>query len=100
MSADLGIKAHAHMLRHACGYELANDGHDTRDIQAISVTATFRILRAIPPWRRSGSVNALQNIVTSSLQLRTHRFLPFRMLMGLSFGLFSRTGLELDPTFP
>ena len=33
-TADLGIKAHAHMLRHACGYKLANDGHDTRAIQA------------------------------------------------------------------
>jgi site-specific recombinase XerD len=33
-AADLGIKAHAHMLRHACGYKLANDGHDTRAIQA------------------------------------------------------------------
>jgi integrase len=32
--AELGIKAHAHMLRHACGYKLANDGHDTRAIQA------------------------------------------------------------------
>ena len=32
--AKLGIKAHAHMLRHACGYKLANDGHDTRAIQA------------------------------------------------------------------
>ena len=32
--ADLGIKEHAHMLRHACGYKLANDGHDTRAIQA------------------------------------------------------------------
>jgi site-specific recombinase XerD len=32
--ADLGIKAHAHMLRHACGFKLANDGHDTRAIQA------------------------------------------------------------------
>jgi integrase len=26
IAADLGIKAHAHMLRHACGYKLANDG--------------------------------------------------------------------------
>ena len=34
VAADLGIKAHAHMLRHACGYKLANDGHDTRAIQA------------------------------------------------------------------
>jgi type 1 fimbriae regulatory protein FimB len=30
----LGFKAHAHMLRHACGYKLANDGHDTRALQA------------------------------------------------------------------
>lgn len=34
IAADLGIKAHAHMLRHACGYKFANDGHDTRAIQA------------------------------------------------------------------
>jgi integrase len=34
LSAKLGIKAHAHMLRHACGYKLANDGHDTRSLQA------------------------------------------------------------------
>jgi site-specific recombinase XerD len=32
--AGLDIKADAHMLRHACGYKLANDGHDTRAIQA------------------------------------------------------------------
>jgi site-specific recombinase XerD len=34
VAADLGIKAHAHMLRHACGYKLANDGIDTRSLQA------------------------------------------------------------------
>ena len=34
LAADLGIKAHAHMLRHACGFKLANDGVDTRTIQA------------------------------------------------------------------
>jgi site-specific recombinase XerD len=33
-AAELGIKAHAHMLRHARGYKLANNGHDTRAIQA------------------------------------------------------------------
>jgi integrase len=31
--ADLEIKAHPHMLRHARGYALANKGHDTRAIQ-------------------------------------------------------------------
>jgi integrase len=34
VAADLGIKAHAHMLRHTCGYKLANDGIDTRALQA------------------------------------------------------------------
>jgi site-specific recombinase XerD len=33
-SVHLGTKAQAHMFRHACGYKLANDGHDTRAIQA------------------------------------------------------------------
>jgi type 1 fimbriae regulatory protein FimB/type 1 fimbriae regulatory protein FimE len=32
--ARLGFKAHPHMLRHACGYALANNGHDTRALQA------------------------------------------------------------------
>jgi integrase len=32
--AKIGFKAHPHMLRHACGYKLANDGHDTRALQA------------------------------------------------------------------
>jgi Phage integrase family len=55
--ADLGIKAHAHMHRHACGYKLANDGHDTRAIQPTLGIATSRIRPAIPPWRRSGLRN-------------------------------------------
>jgi site-specific recombinase XerD len=33
LAAGLDIKAHAHMLRHACGFALANAGHDTRAIQ-------------------------------------------------------------------
>ncbi|MGB9056027.1 MAG: tyrosine-type recombinase/integrase, partial [Pseudolabrys sp.] len=40
MVARLGVAAHfdfpvhPHMLRHACGYKLANDGVDTRSLQA------------------------------------------------------------------
>ena len=34
VEADFGFKAHPHMLRHACGHELANKGHDTRALQA------------------------------------------------------------------
>ncbi len=32
-ATGLGIKIHAHMLRHSCGYWLANQGYDTRLIQ-------------------------------------------------------------------
>ncbi len=32
--AKFGFKAHPHMLRHACGYALANKGHDTRALQS------------------------------------------------------------------
>jgi site-specific recombinase XerD len=34
LAAELGFKAHPHMLRHACGFALANKGHDTRALQA------------------------------------------------------------------
>jgi len=32
-TAGLSFSVHPHMLRHACGYKLANEGHDTRSIQ-------------------------------------------------------------------
>jgi Phage integrase family len=34
IEAKLAFKVHPHMLRHACGYALANRGHDTRALQA------------------------------------------------------------------
>ena len=34
VAAKLGFGAHPHMLRHACGFALANRGHDTRALQA------------------------------------------------------------------
>jgi integrase len=48
--AGLELKAHPHMLRHACGYALANKGHDTRAIQgwlghrSITSTAVYTAL--------------------------------------------------------
>jgi type 1 fimbriae regulatory protein FimB/type 1 fimbriae regulatory protein FimE len=33
-AANLQLKIHPHMLRHGCGYALANAGHDTRALQA------------------------------------------------------------------
>jgi integrase len=32
--AGFDFKSHPHMLRHACGFALANAGHDTRTLQA------------------------------------------------------------------
>ena len=32
-ASELGFPVHPHMLRHACGFKLANDGHDTRALQ-------------------------------------------------------------------
>jgi site-specific recombinase XerD len=32
-AAGLPFPVHPHMLRHACGYKLANDGQDTRALQ-------------------------------------------------------------------
>jgi type 1 fimbriae regulatory protein FimB/type 1 fimbriae regulatory protein FimE len=34
IAARLDFKCHPHMLRHACGFALANKGHDTRALQA------------------------------------------------------------------
>jgi hypothetical protein len=43
-ASGLEIKVHPHMLRHACGFKLANDGVDTR-AQCV----------ATPSWRQGGS---------------------------------------------
>jgi site-specific recombinase XerD len=46
------------MLRHACGYKLANDGHDTRAIQAYlghrNIQNTTRYTALAPQWYGSG----------------------------------------------
>jgi integrase len=47
--AGMGFKLHPHMLRHACGYALANKGIDTRTLQAY---LGHRSIRAMLRWRR------------------------------------------------
>ena len=34
LGSKMPFSIHPHMLRHACGYALANAGHDTRALQA------------------------------------------------------------------
>ena len=61
VEAKFGFKAHPHMLRHACGYALANKGHDTRALQAYlghrNIQHTVRYTELSPTrfkdfWRR------------------------------------------------
>jgi type 1 fimbriae regulatory protein FimB/type 1 fimbriae regulatory protein FimE len=56
IEAELGFKVHPHMLRHACGYALANRGHDTRALQAYLGHKNIQHTRcATPSYRRCGS---------------------------------------------
>ena len=51
-AAKFTFPVHSHMLRHACGFKLANDGHDTRAIQAYlghrSIMSTVRYTALTP----------------------------------------------------
>jgi type 1 fimbriae regulatory protein FimB/type 1 fimbriae regulatory protein FimE len=52
VAAGLEFPVHPHMLRHAAGYKLANDGQDTRSIQAYlghrNITHTVRYTELSP----------------------------------------------------
>jgi len=61
--AGLGFPTHPHMLRHGCGYYLANQGHDTRAIQAwlghVNIQHTVEYTKLAPDrfqkfWRERG----------------------------------------------
>ena len=52
IEAKMPFKVHPHMLRHACGYALANKGTDTRTLQAYlghrSIQSTVRYTELAP----------------------------------------------------
>jgi type 1 fimbriae regulatory protein FimB/type 1 fimbriae regulatory protein FimE len=54
VTAGLELKVHPHMLHHACGYTLANKGHDTRANQGWlghrSITSTAVYTALAPNW--------------------------------------------------
>ena len=63
-ATGLEIKVHPHMLRHACGFKLANDGVDTRALQAYlghrSIQHTVRYTELAPDrfkgfWKDEGA---------------------------------------------
>jgi integrase len=50
-AAGFPFLIHSHMLRHSCGYKLANDGQDTAPFSTISVTARSLRPYVTPHWR-------------------------------------------------
>jgi hypothetical protein len=54
-AVGLELKAHLHVLRHACGYTLANKGHDTRAIQGWLGIDRSPARPSTRRWRRTGS---------------------------------------------
>ena len=88
--ARLGFKAHPHMLRHACGFALANKGHDTRALQGLT-SAT----------RTSSTPSATQNcrghaLKTSGESERTERGVFFCPRASLIFDLRVRMSTHLS----
>jgi len=61
-TAGFDMKIHPHMLRHSCGYKLANDGVDTRTIQGYlghrSIQHTVRYTELAPtPYFGTNTLN-------------------------------------------
>ena len=52
VQAKLGFPVHPHMMRHACGFKLANEGHDTRSLQQYlghkNISHTVRYTELVP----------------------------------------------------
>lgn len=70
-AAGLPFPAHSHMLRHACGYKLANDGQDTRALQHYlghkNITHTVRYPELAPDrlktfWKDLAGLHLARNI--------------------------------------
>jgi len=53
-AAGFDMKIHPHMLRHACGYKLANEGVDTRTIQGYLGHKSIQHTCATQSWRPLG----------------------------------------------
>jgi integrase len=74
--AGMALPIHPHMLRHGCGFKLANDGHDTRALQHYlghkNIQHTVRYTELSPNrfkdfWRRSRPANTSTTPVLAGL---------------------------------
>jgi hypothetical protein len=93
--AKLGFQIHAHMLRHACGFKMANDGVDTRTIQAYLGHKDIRHTVGTPSCRRCGSRGC------GRIEARTNHWTPVRyttMEASLRLGSAARSALRSRPS--
>ena len=84
-AADIGLKVHPHMLRHACGYALANAGHDTRALQAYlghkNIQHTVRYTELAPTrFKRFLALFAQRRGFFSQVQPKTAPSIPGKCL--------------------
>src|SRR5262249_37017197 len=54
-ASRLAFPVHPHMLRHACGFKLANNGQDTRALQHYLGPGTFSTRSGTRSWPRIAS---------------------------------------------
>jgi hypothetical protein len=76
VAAKFTFLVHSHMLRHACGFKLANDGHDTRVIQAYlghrSIMSTVRYTALTLTANRRHLAGSFNYLVCAVEQRRRH----------------------------
>ena len=69
--ADMPFPIHPHQLRHSCGYKFANEGKDTRSLQAYlghrSINSTVRYTHVVRPGSRGGRRSDCQKLAQGFL---------------------------------
>ena len=80
VAAKLGFKAHPHMFRHACGFQLANQGTDTRTLQAYlghrNIQHTVRYTELHPRASRTSGATDIMGIVGPAIRTGSRSGVP------------------------
>ena len=68
-AAKMPFSVHPHMLRHACGYKLANQGVDTRSLQHYLGHKNIQHTSGIPSFHPTGSATSGEISVAGRMRL-------------------------------
>ena len=96
-TAKMPFPIHPHMLRHACGFKLANDGHDTRSLQHYLGHKNIQHTVRYTEWRPTGSRTFGGTEITPRGGNGALRFFGLRSLgpIAVSASIISRFDLRL-----